>query len=156
MPSCSDFVMNTMRSYKFRMYPNRIQEKQMQAHLFLSKNLWNDGLEFAKQLYEGHQRFPSRQAYQEMSKNSGLYSQVAQNVFIRLDLAIKAKLRRKKAGLKCGFPRFKSMDRVKSLHYPQSGFSIREKRLKVNPFGEINIRKHREVEGAIRTLTLKR
>ena len=148
--------MNVIRSYKFRLYPNKLQENEMQAHIFLSKNLWNDGLEFAKQLYADYQRFPSRQAYQEISKNSGLHSQVAQNVFIRLALAIRAKIRRKNAGLKGGFPRFKSIDRLKSLHYPQLGFSPREKKLKVSPFGEINIKKHREVEGTIKTLTLKR
>jgi len=128
----------------------------MQIHLFISKNLWNDGLEFAKQLYEDFERFPSRQAFQEISKNSGLYAQVAQDVFIRLDLAIRAKIRRKKAGLKGGFPRFKTLDRMKSLHYPQSGFSLSERKLKVTPFGEINIRKHREIQGKIKTLTLKR
>jgi putative transposase len=71
-------------------------------------------------------------------------------------LALKAKIRRKKAGLKGGFPRFKSVDRVKSLHYPQSGFSLKSKKLKVSPFGEINIKKHREIQGKIKTFTLKK
>jgi hypothetical protein len=95
----------------------------MQTHLWFSKNLWNDGLELAKQLYGNYQKFPTRQAYQEISKNSGLHSQVAQDVFIRLDLALKAKVRRKKAGLKGGFPRFKSIERAKSLHIPSQGSS---------------------------------
>jgi hypothetical protein len=55
---CCDFIMNVVRSYKFRLYPNKIQEKEMQTHLLLSKNLWNDGLELAKQLYTDYQRFP--------------------------------------------------------------------------------------------------
>ncbi len=145
-----------IRAYKFRIYPNKLQRQGIQTHLWLSKNLWNNGLELAKQLYINYHKFPSRQAYQEISKNSGLYSQVAQDVFIRLYLSLKAKIRRKKAGLKGGFPRFKSIDRVKSLHYPQSGFSLNAKKLKVSPFGEINIKKHREIEGTIKTLTLKR
>ncbi len=145
-----------VRSYKFRLYPNKEQKQKMQAHLWLSKNLWNDGLELAKQLYADYQKFPTRRTYQEISKNSGLYSQVAQDVFIRLDLAIKAKVRRKKAGLKGGFPRFKSIERMKSLHYPQSGFKLIPKKLNVSPFGAINIKLHRAVEGKIKTLTLKR
>ncbi len=148
--------MKVLRAWKFRLYPTKMQAKEMQTHLWFSKNLWNDGLELAKQLYTDYQKFPTRKTYQEISKNSGLYSQVAQDVFIRLDLAIKAKMRRKKAGLKGGFPRFKSMDRAKSLHYPQSGFSLNGKKLKVTPFGEINIKLHRPVEGAIKTLTLKK
>jgi putative transposase len=152
-----NIFMNVIRAWKFRLYPTKKQRQEMQTHLWLSKNLWNDGLELAKRLYGDYQKFPTRQAYQEISKNSGLYSQVAQDVFIRLDLAIKAKVRRKKAGVKGGFPRFKSIERMKSLHYPQSGFKLMpNKKLNVSPFGLINIKQHRPVEGKIKTLTLKR
>jgi len=44
---------------------------------------------------------------------------------------------------------------MKSLAYPQFGFSLWEK-LKVTPLGEISIKKHREIKGMIKTLTLKR
>ena len=44
---------------------------------------------------------------------------------------------------------------MKSLHYPQSGFSLGTK-LKVTPFGSLCIVKHREMKGKIKTLTLKR
>ena len=46
---------------------------------------------------------------------------------------------------------------MKSLHYPQYefGFSL-GKKLEVTPFGEISIKKHREIKGKIKTLTLKR
>lgn len=151
---CNDFIM--LRAYKFRLYPNRSQKAEMYAHLFLSKNLWNDGLELAKQLYKDYQMFPTRQVYQEICKNSGLYSQVAQDVLLRLDHSVRAKIRGKNAGLKVGFPRFKSIGRVKSIHYPQFGFSLSERKLKLTPFGEINIKKHREIQGKIKTLTLKR
>lgn len=152
----SSISMKVTKAWKFRPYPTKTQAKAMQTHPWLSKNLWNDGLELAKQLYAVYQKFPTRNTYQEISKNPGLYSQVAQDVFIRLDPAIKAKLRCKKAGRKGGFPRFKSIDRVKSPHYPQYGFSLNGKKLKVTPFGEINIKLHRPVEGAIKTLTLKK
>jgi len=61
----------------------------------------------------------------------------------------------KKKGVKRGFPRFKSIDRVKSLYYPQFGFKLGS-RLDVAPFGSICIVRHREIEGRIKTLTLKR
>jgi putative transposase len=151
-----NILMKVTMAWKFRLYPTKTQVKEMQTHLWFSKNLWNDGLELAKQLYTDYQKFPTRNTYQEISKNSGLYSQVAQDVFIRLDRAIKAKIRRKKTGLGGGFPRFKSLDRMKSLHYPQSGFSLNGKKLKITPFGEIKIKTHREVKGKIKTLTLKK
>lgn len=61
----------------------------------------------------------------------------------------------RKQGKECGYPRFKSIDRIKSLNYPQAGFRL-GKKLKVTPFDEISIKKHREIEGKIKTLTLKR
>ena len=64
-------------------------------------------------------------------------------------------MKMKHIGVKCGFPRFKSIDRMKSLHYPQFGFELGEK-LKVTPFGELSIVKHRRIAGTIKTLTIKR
>jgi putative transposase len=91
-----------------------------------------------------------------MVKDSGLYSQTAQAVSHRLYGALLRYFRTKKKDKNAGFPRFKNMDRMKSLLYPQSGFRILKRKLEVTPFGEINIRKHREMKGIIRTLTLKR
>jgi putative transposase len=46
---------------------------------------------------------------------------------------------------------------MKSLHYPQyeTGFWL-DKKLKVTPFGEIAIKKHREIKGRIKTLAFKK
>lgn len=145
-----------MRAYKFRLYPNKEQRKEMQTHLWLSKNLWNDMLELTKQTYADYEKFSSMNALNELAKNSGLYSQVSQDVFRRLNKSIYGMVARRKKGIAAGFPRFKSMDRMKSLTYPQSGFSLNGKKLKVSPFGVINIKPHREVIGTIKTLTLKK
>jgi len=157
------------RSYKFRLYPNREQRQEMETHLWLSKNLWNEMLDISKRQYRDFGMFPSIGSLQIISKNSGLHSQVAQDIGIRLNSGIwryvnflKKKKETKTKNLKtdkikrAGFPRFKNITRVKSLHYPQSGFSLKEKKLKVSPFGEINIKKHREIQGKIKTLTLKK
>ena len=92
---------------------------------------------------------------QKMAKNTGLYSQVAQTLSHRLQKALWRMVRMRKRGKECGYPRFKNIDRMKSLNYPQSGFDL-DKKLKVTPFGEISIKKHREIEGKVKTLTLKR
>jgi len=144
-----------MRAYKFRIYPSKKQEKEMQRHLWISKELWNKLLEKTKKKYEKEKKFFTKSELQVMVKENGLYSQTAQGIAHRLHGALKAKVKAKKQGRKWGFPRFKSFDRMKSLHYPQFGFSL-DKKLKVTPFGEIAIKKHREVKGSIKTLTLKR
>jgi len=145
-----------MRAYKYRLYPNAMQRKDMQTHLWFSKNLWNDMLELTKQTYADYGKFSSMNALNELAKTSGLYSQVSQDIFRRLNKSIYGMVARRKKGIDAGFPRFKSMDRIKSLTYPQSGFSLNGKKLKVSPFGEINIKLHRPIESAIKTLTLKR
>lgn len=145
----------TMLTYLFRIYPSKAQEKELNSHLWQSKELWNKLLEANKRRYEEEKKFFSKTEMQLMVKNTGLYSQVAQVLSHRLHNSIWRMVKLRKQGKECGFPRFKSFDRMKSLNYPQSGFSLGEK-LKVTPFGEISIRAHRKIKGAIKTLTLKR
>jgi len=146
-----------MRAYKFRIYPSKKQEELLNHHLWLAKNLWNELLEECKRMYENFSYFPTKNTLQLMVKDYGLYSQTQQEVAHRVHNSVMRVFILKKKGLKCGFPRFKSFDRMKSLHYPQYefGFSL-DKKLKVTPFGEIPIKKHRKIKGEIKTLTLKK
>jgi len=145
-----------MKIYRFRLYPSKAQEKQMRQHLWLAKNLWNDLLEHSKETYRNFEKFPTRNSLQLMVKNTGLFSQTSQEIAHRVENGIWRYVKLRKAGhRKAGFPRFKSMDKMKSLNYPQFGFSL-GKKLKVTPFGEIQIVRHREIKGKIKTLTLKR
>ncbi len=144
-----------MRAYRFRLYPSKAQEKKLIHHLWLEKNLWNSLLEKTKKKYDEDGKFYSKSELQLMVKNSGLHSQAAQAVAHRLYRALQAKIRAKNRGVKWGFPRFKSLERMKSIYYPQSGFLLGHK-LKVSPFGEIPIVRHRLIKGQIKTLTIKR
>ena len=145
-----------MRAYWFRLYPSKAQEKELNHHIWQSKELWNKLLEANKRKYEEEKKFFSKTEIQLMVKDTELYSQVAQVLSHRLYNAVWRMVKLRKQGKECGFPRFKSFDRMKSLVYPQSGFSVGEKKLKVTPFGEIFIKQHREINGVIKTLTLKR
>jgi putative transposase len=145
--------MEVIRAWKFRIYPTGKQGKEIQTHLWLSKNIWNNLLEYSKNKYKETGKFPTKIELQSLVKDSGLYSQTAQGVSHRLYSALLRFFRMRRDGE--GFPRFKGIDRVKSLLYPQSGFSI-DKKFKVTPFGEISIRKHREIKGKVKTLTIKR
>ena len=142
--------------YRFRLYPSKRQEKQMNTHLWRAKNLWNDLLEHSKNIYGNFDKFPTKSTLAAMTKDSGLYSQVAQDIGFRVEKGIWRYVKLRKAGdKKAGFPRFKSIDRIKSLSYPQAGFSLGRK-LKVTPFGEIAIVQHRQIQGTVKTLSLKK
>ena len=145
-----------MRTYRFRIYPSKAQEKQMHQHLWLAKNLWNELLEHSKNTYRNFDKFPTKNSLQIMVKNTGLFSQTSQEIAHRVRGSVWRYVELRKAGnRRAGFPRFKSMNRMHNLHYPQFGFSL-GKKLNVTPFGEIQIVQHREIKGKIKTLTLKR
>lgn len=128
----------------------------MREHLWVAKELWNELLAHTKRIYRDYGCFATRKGLREMVKHQGLYSQVAQELVDRLLDAIGQHFHFKRIGIKCGFPRLKSFNRMKSLCYPQSGFSIEGKKLKVTPFGSINIKLHRPIERQVKTLSLKR
>ena len=144
-----------MKAYRFRLYPSNAQEKELIHHLWLGKNLWNALLEKTMNRYDKEKKFYSNSELQEMVKDSGMYSQSAQAVAHRLHRALESKIRAKKNGKKWGFPRFKSIERMRSIYYPQFGFILGPK-LKVSPFGEIPIVCHRMINGEIKTLSIKR
>ena len=126
--------------------------------------LYNTMLEQRKTTYE--QQLASTSKYQQDNllpklkidrpSLTRVHSQVLQNVNDRLDKAFKAFFRRCKAGEKPGFPRFRGVHRYNSFCYPQSGFSITGKELKLSKIGNIRIKMHRPIEGEIKTCTLRK
>jgi putative transposase len=55
-----------------------------------------------------------------------------------------------------GYPRFQGRDRYNSFTYPQSGFGIEDGKLILSKIGSIRIIQHREIEGTIKTCTVKK
>ncbi len=104
-----------------------------------------------------------RPEYQEVA------SHVLQDVLFRLDKAFKAFFRRIKNGEKPGYPRFQGRNRYDSFCYPdRAGWKLtveeREEkskkkfsgRLHLSKIGTVKVKLHREMEGNVKTLTVKR
>ncbi len=147
--------MKVMRAWKYRLYPSRSQEKILDRHLYECKTIWNSLLAYAKENYEETRKFPARKQLYLRTKETNMFSQVAQNVADRLAKSLKGFVAKRKAGRKAGFPRFKSIERVRSFTYPQFGFKLND-RLGLSGIGNVAIRKHREMDGEIKTLVIKR
>ena len=150
-------------AYKFRMYPTRQQALQLDQTLDTCRRLYNLALADRKAAYEveGISRSYEDQAVLLVAeKREGnfkdVFSQVLQDVLRRLDKAFKAFFRRVKAGEKPGYPRFKGIGWYKSFTYPQVGFKLEGSKLTLSKIGSIRIFKHREVEGKIKTCTIKK
>jgi len=150
-------------AYKFRMYPNRQQQAQLDVTLETCRHLYNTALADRKNCYEleGISRSYEDQAAtltleKKEGKWQGVFSQVSQDVLRRVDKAFKAFFRRVKSGEKPGYPRFKGEGWYKSFTYPQAGFKIEGSKLVLSKIGSIRIFKHREVEGKVKTCTIKK
>ncbi len=79
-----------------------------------------------------------------------IYSQVLQDVIKRVDKSFKNFFN----GF--GYPRFQGMNRYNSFTYPQSGFGLEDGKLNLSKIGDIKIILHREIEGKIKTCTIKK
>jgi putative transposase len=152
-----------MKAYKFRIYPSWIQQKKIQETFDICKNVYNKLLDLSIKKYKNEKKGLSK--YQMNKINTGkhreVYSQVLQNVSDRVSKSYQNFFRRVK-DKNCkekGFPRFKSS--IKSITYPQhdtskTGFFIDNKKLFVSKIGKMPIILHREINGEIKTLTIKK
>lgn len=151
-----------IRTYKFRLYPTKQQQEQIHFTLERCRLLYNrllvERICAYKQnnesltYYQQKATLPERKKYITGLKQ--VHSQVLQNVVERLDKSFQAFFRRVKSGEKAGFPRFKPQNRYNSFTYPQSGFAVEGRFLKLCKIGFVRIRLHRHVEGNIKTCSI--
>jgi len=152
------------KTYQFRLYPSKKQAKDLQLSLDACRWVYNKTLEIRKQSWEECKESISRydtsnlltQWKKENPDLNNAHSQCLQNVTLRVELAYRAFFRRIKAGEKPGYPRFRSFTQYDSFTFPQSGFNLIDDHLKLSKIGSVKIKKHRDIEGEIKTLTIRR
>src|SRR5262245_22474042 len=151
------------KAFQFRLNPTKKQARILEMHLHLCRWLYNELLSQRKLAFE--ELDISLTKYQQLmflpelkiekQELDQIHSQVLQNVIDRLDKSFQGFFRRCKAGEKAGFPRFRGMHRYDSFCFPQSGFKVDGKELKLSKIGNIRIKMHRPIEGKIKTCTLR-
>ncbi len=147
------------KSYKFRIYPIRKQEKRLNLALDQACFLYNQLLDIHQQIYLGTKETLSQFDMNNLLNDfetKQLHSQVKQNIPKRISDAFKHFFRRVKNGEKAGFPKFHKRIFCKSITYPQYKQEIYPNRLYVSKIGMLKIKLHRKVEGQIKTLTIKK
>lgn len=148
---------------KYRNYPTYSQEHFLCDTLDVCRGIYNSLLNTRKFEYEVSKK--SLSLYDQINAITGykkefleltsVHSQVLQNVATRVDLAFKAFFRRVKAGDTPGFPRMKG-DGYDSFCYPDTGFAINSKSVRLSKVGVVKAVIHRKIEGTIKTCTIKR
>lgn len=157
--------MQSRKTFKFRLYPTKAQEQTLLFFLRRCRSLYNSALEERQAAYQMRkvsircfeqinelpdlkQTFP---AYQEIP------SHVLQDVLRRVDKTFAAFFRRVAHGEKPGYPRFKSTSRYHSFTYPdKAGWKLKDNHLALTEVGDVKVRLHRELQGAIKTATIRR
>ena len=155
------------RAFKYRLFTNANQERELGIMLETHRRLYNSCLDQRKAAYEADAttlKYSQQSAWfkQERASNpfyARLNFSSAQATMRRLDKAYANFFRRVKAGSqKPGFPRFKGRDRFDSIEFPayRDGIRLTDNRLYVQHVGTIRVKLHRPVQGTIKTATLKR
>lgn len=154
------------KTYKFRLLPTKKQVQKLEWTLDMCRILYNSCLLDRKNHYEQTGKGLSRIKQQEIFKSDKqtieslkeIHSQALQDVLFRVDRAFQGFFRRlrEKDG-KAGYPRFKGEGRYDSITYPQQpGFQITPQGLKLSKIGTIKIKLHRNIDGTVKTCTIKR
>ncbi len=157
------------KAYRFRIYPKRNQETKMLRTLDTCRYLYNTSFAERKGQAEHNkvcsmlQVFPWGKpewiSYEDQANELAtykdtlqkeVYSQVLQNTLKRLDKSFKNFF------IGYGYPRFKGRNRYNSFTYPQKGFELKDGHLIFSKIGTVRIFQHREIEGKIKTCTIKR
>ncbi|MBI3616598.1 MAG: transposase [Candidatus Omnitrophica bacterium] len=153
------------RAYKFRVWTNTNQTRELGIMLETHRRLYNACLEQRKTACELQQHrvtYSQQSAWFKAQRNINPYFahlnfSSAQATMRRLDKTFKTFFRRAKAKEKPGYPRFKSRGQFNSIEFPAYGDGIRltGDRLRVQHVGKLRVKVHRPVIGTVKTATLK-
>ena len=109
-----------MRTYEFRLYPNRHQRRCLDACLFESRHLYNEMLERQKHYYQQTGKFLSKYDLTVLFAGRGgpyVPATTVQCLADRLTKALQSFLKHKQDGW--GFPRFKSANQWHTIQLRQ-------------------------------------
>ncbi len=154
------------KTYTYRLYPSRAQERRLLHILEVCRQFYNDLLAERREAWSKEGRRVSKveqlRKVKELKRTNpeakGIHSHILQTVVADLDRVFRGFFRRVKAGEKPGYPRFKGKNRFSSFGLKEygNGFKIDGRRLKLHGVGRIPVRWHRPLPGTPKTLRIVR
>ncbi len=152
---------------KYRLFPTKEQTRKLEDTLETCRLVYNSLVNDRVFQYETAKvsvgRYQQQKMFPQWSKDfpeiKAVYSQVLQNVSVRVDLAFRTFFRRVKAGETPGFPRLKGKGQYDSITYPQSGFKVGDSTVSLSMFGksvQVKAKLHRAIIGTVKTCTVRR
>lgn len=154
------------RIFKYRVYTSVNQSRELGIAVETHRRLYNACLEQRKSAYDTDKtsiKYHDQAAWFTKEKKTNAYfarinASSAQATMRRLDNTFKAFFRRVKAKQNPGYPRFKSRDDFNLIEFPSHGNGIRlsGNRLRVQHVGVLRVKIHRQHQGEIKTVSLRR
>ncbi|MFQ5782737.1 MAG: RNA-guided endonuclease InsQ/TnpB family protein [Nitrosopumilus sp.] len=145
-----DFMPN-VRNYKFRLYPNYLQEKRLQNNLAGCRWVYNKFVEYAQKGFVSRNDcnyYLTELKHQEPWLYK-YHSKMLQMISTKLDNNQKTLIELKKKGYKTGKIKFIKYNEYRTFTYNQSGFNLEnhgdKTLLYLSKIGYIEIRKHRDI-----------
>lgn len=152
------------KSFGYRIYPTKSQETRLVKTIDECRWLYNHFLDARRTSYQEKkvglslydQEATLRNLKRERESLKLVYSQVLQDVAVRIDLAFQGFFRRLKSGDKPGYPRFKSDGQYNSFRYTQYGYRINTDNVYLSKIGNVRLVLHRPLEGKPKTVCVRR
>jgi putative transposase len=155
------------KAFKYRLYPNKKQEQALTTMVETHRHLYNRALAERKNAYEQEKRsvtYEQQSAHLKEERLTNPYLATTnfsscQATLKRLQRGFENFFRRVQAGEKePGYPRFKGKYRFDTVIFPSygDGCKLRGDRLYVQHIGVLKVKWHRELQGKIKTVSLKR
>ena len=166
-----------VKTYKFRLVPNKEQASRMAQHTGASRFVWNKGLDYLekrRKAGEKHVRFRTKEIgfaaqfikwrnnEEELVWLKDLSSASIRYSLQRLDTAYQAAFQRLKKGQEAGFPKFRAKSTDESYTIPQgTSFKIGNKGIRLEKIGWVRMRPNStssdcSVEGKAKMVVIKR
>ena len=150
---------------KIRLYPDRTQERELEAMLETCRLVYNSLVNDRKFQYDTANvsvGYFTQKAYLPTWKKDhpelkAVYSQALQDVAHRVHLAFDAFFDRVKKGEKPGFPRIKGAGQYDSITYTQGkNFKVGDSTIEFPKLGKVKAKLHRRPWGEVKNCTIRR
>ncbi len=172
-----------MKAFKYRLYPTTAQAEKLNGQLVRCCELYNAALQERKEAWNACKRHPNfydpawrkehtrdyRVTYYDQAnalpqikrdlrpEYCAIGSHVLQEALRRVDKTFQAFFRRVNCGQTPGYPRYQPRSRYDSFCFPDhAGWKLEGSRLSITNIGTIKVKLHREVQGTVKTCTIKR
>jgi len=139
-----------MKTYKYRLYPNKIQEQQIANNFWCARFIYNYWLWLSKEKYLWRIYLANtlKEKKKELPRLKDSSSQVLQQSLINLDRAFQNFFKKR-----AKYPNFKKKNNTQSIRYAQ-GTSITDTHIKLPKIWFIKCKFHRECKWKNKSMTI--